>query len=236
MSRPPLVIYCDFDGTITQGDVIDVLLNELADPSWRLIETEWEQGRIGSRECLARQIPLIRGGWQAIEEQLQRIEIDPTFPAFAAWCKTEGLPLWIVSDGLDRVIHTLLARARVTPEAVWANHLDESPDGKLSIRFPYPSLDGTCRSGVCKCQAFERSGKETLRVVIGDGHSDWCWAQHAEWVFAKSQLLSYCRAQELACSTFEDFDTIRLALTNWLDTTRRTRRLTAPVSAVTDVR
>jgi len=234
MSRPRAIIYCDFDGTVTQGDVIDVLLTELADQSWREIEADWEQGRIGSRECLARQIPLIRGGWLAIEQQLRHIALDPTFPAFAAWCKAEGLPLCIVSDGLERVINTLLARAHVTVDAVWANHLDESPSGKLAIRFPYPSLDGTCRAGLCKCQVIARNTGDALRVVIGDGRSDWCGATHAEWLFAKSQLLVYCRARGIACSAFEDFDTIRLALTNWLEKKRGTHRTVVALSAVTD--
>ncbi len=235
MSHPPLVIYCDFDGTVTQGDVVDILLTELADPSWRAVEAEWEQGRIGSRECLARQIPLIRGGWPAIEQQLRHIDLDPTFPAFAAWCRAENVPLWVVSDGLDRVISTLLARAHITVDGVWANHLDESPAGTLSIRFPHPSVDGRCLAGLCKCQIIERGVGAALRVVIGDGRSDWCWAKHAEWRFAKSQLLTYCRAQGIACSTFEDFDTIRLALTRWLEKTRRPRRTAVPLSAVTNV-
>ncbi len=233
--NPPAVIYCDFDGTVTQGDVIDILLTELADPNWSRVEADWEQRRIGSRECLARQIPLIRGGWLAIEQRLQDIALDPTFPAFASWCKTEGLPLWIISDGLDRVISTLLARAHVTVDAVWANPLEESPSGELAIRFPYPSLDGTCRAGLCKCRVIARNAGDALRVVIGDGRSDWCGATRAEWLFAKSQLLVHCRAQGIACSAFEDFDAVRLALTNWLEKKRYTRRTVVALPAAIDV-
>ena len=60
-------IFCDFDGTISQIDVVDFLLNRLAGPSWNEIEAEWLRGEIGSKECLARQIPLIQGGWKAVE-------------------------------------------------------------------------------------------------------------------------------------------------------------------------
>ena len=234
ISRPPAVIYCDFDGTVTQGDVIDMLLTELADPSWRLIEAEWEQGLIGSRECLARQISLIRGGWPAIEQRLRHVHLDPTFPAFAAWCKAKSLPLYLVSDGLERVINALLARARVTVDAVWANRLDESPTGELSIRFPYPTVDSSCLAGLCKCRVMTHQVGDALRVVIGDGRSDWCVAQRAEWLFAKSQLLVHCRAQGIACSAFENFDTIRLALTRWFDEERRSRGPHALRLAVTD--
>jgi len=231
MNPPPIAVYCDFDGTVAQDDVTDVLLAELADPAWRMIEAEWEQGRIGSRECLTRQISLIRGGWPAVARQLHSINMDPTFPAFAAWCKSEGLPLYIVSDGLDRVIHALLAREQVTVDGVWANHLEESPAGALSIRFPHPSAGRACLAGLCKCQIMERGFGAAMRVVIGDGRSDWCWANRADRLFAKSQLLAYCRTYGIPCGAFEHFTTIQLALTEWLERYHDDRRTVAPAMA-----
>ena len=213
----PVVVYCDFDGTITHDDVVDVLLDKLADPSWRDIEAQWEQGLIGSRECLARQIPLIRGGWEAIAASLQHVTLEPTFPAFAAWCRANAIPMRIISDGLDRVIHTLLARHRIVVDAVWANHLEESPTGQLSICFPYPSTDSRCDAGLCKCQGVNRTAPSSLSVVVGDGRSDWCWATHADWLFAKSSLLTYCRERQMRCQPFEDFKTIQGALESFLD-------------------
>ena len=213
MSRPPLLIACDFDGTVTQNDVTNFLLATLADSRWRQIEAAWEAGLISSRECMVQQIPLIRGGWGAIEAQLAQVELDPTFPAFAFWCKEQRVPLWIVSDGLDRVISTVFARAHVTVDRVWANHLEESSLGELSISFPHSSVDGACCAGLCKCQVIGHGAAEALRVVIGDGRSDWCWAAHADVVFAKSQLLTHCRAQGVPCAKFSDFNEIQQALT-----------------------
>ena len=217
MSRPAVVIYCDFDGTVTQGDVTDVLLSELADASWRLIEAEWEQGLIGSRECLARQIPLIRGGWNAIEACLARITLDLSFPPFVAWCHAQGVPVRIVSDGLDRVIEVLLARAGVRVDAVYANHLVESASGELSLMFPYPSRQSACSAGLCKCDRLAQTTDAPLRIVIGDGRSDWCWAARADRVFAKSQLLAYCLTQGVPCTTFASFREIQRELVLMLD-------------------
>ena len=66
----PIEVYCDFDGTITRGDTIDVLLERLAHPSWKEVEARWERGEIGSRECMAQQVPLLQGGWAAVEKVL----------------------------------------------------------------------------------------------------------------------------------------------------------------------
>ena len=210
MTHPALSVFCDFDGTVTTRDVVNELLGALADPLWMAIEAEWEQGRIGSRECLARQIPLIRGGWPAIERVLSAVRLDPTFSEFAVWCASHAVPLIIVSDGLDRVIAWLLERERIHVDAVWANQLVAGEDGTLSIAFPHPPRERDCRVGLCKCQVLAQAVHR--RVVIGDGLSDLCWATRADYCFAKGRLLALCRAQQIACRAFESFATIQHAL------------------------
>ncbi len=211
MMRSALTVFCDFDGTITTQDVVAELLAALADPAWTAIEAEWEQGRIGSRACLARQVPLIRGGWPAIERGLRTVTVDPTFAGFALWCASHAVSVIVVSDGLDRVIEWILARERIRVDAMWANHLVIGEDGTLSVTFPHPPRDRDCRGGLCKCQVLAEAAT-SRRVVIGDGLSDVCWASQADQCFAKGQLLASCRAQQVACRTFEDFTTIQRAL------------------------
>ena len=56
---PPdgLEIWLDFDGTLTQADVVDALVRRYAaSEHWRELEYAWQAGRIGSRECLSRSI------------------------------------------------------------------------------------------------------------------------------------------------------------------------------------
>ena len=210
MTGPALSVFCDFDGTMTTRDVIQELLTLLADPSWTEIEADWEAGRIDSRECLARQIPLIRGGWPAIERVLGRVILDPTAAGFAAWCAANAVELVIVSDGLDRVIAWLLAKARIQVDAVWANRLVVGEDGALSIAFPHPPRARDCRMGLCKCRILDQA--RAHRVVIGDGLSDVCWASQADQCFAKGRLLTLCRAQRIPCETFKDFAAVQRAL------------------------
>jgi 2-hydroxy-3-keto-5-methylthiopentenyl-1-phosphate phosphatase len=54
------IIICGFDDTITLKDSTDLLLNRFADPCWLDIENEWLKGKIGSRECLERQLRFVR--------------------------------------------------------------------------------------------------------------------------------------------------------------------------------
>ena len=54
-----IVIFCDFDGTITINDTVDHLLSIFADKNWITIEESWKNGEIGSKECLKKQFDCI---------------------------------------------------------------------------------------------------------------------------------------------------------------------------------
>ena len=208
-----LRVFCDFDGTISTVDVTDYILQNLADPSWLEIEARWERGEIGSRECMALQIALIKGGWTSIRELLHEVKLDPTFKPFVAWCAEKKIPLVVVSEGMDRVIHYLLRRDGIKPDAIWANRLCEDAHGKLVLEFPWQSLDERiCNAGLCKCRVLERTHEQSFNVVIGDGNSDRCWAKHATFVAAKSKLLLHCRKNNIPCHPFEDFNMVRESL------------------------
>lgn len=156
-------VYCDFDGTITRGDTIDVLLEELADTAWHEIEERWVRGEIGSRECMALQVPLIRGGWAGVVKVLDKVKIDPTFPKFASWCRQNGVSLKIVSDGIDRVIHHILKREGIHVDNVWANHLVEDENQGLQLTFPHAPQVLGCGSGLCKCRILENGPSRPLK-------------------------------------------------------------------------
>lgn len=205
-------VYCDFDGTITVGDTVDILLEELADPEWQSIEERWVKGEIGSRECMALQVALIKGGWTAILKVLETVQIEPTFATFAKWCKQSGIALSIVSDGIDKVIHHILKREKITVDSIRANHLEESGDGSVRLTFPCPPQIQACSSGMCKCQILNNGPAKPMKVVIGDGRSDFCWAAEADLVFAKSKLLSYCQSYRMNCIEFQDFVSVRAEL------------------------
>ena len=206
-------VFSDFDGTITTRDTVDVLLTELADPSWEEVEEEWVQGRIGSRECMAKQIPLIRGGWNKVREILDELTISEGFVEFVDWCKDRLIPVAVVSDGLDRVIQYVLDKHRIRVDRIYANHLEESASGEFSLHFSAaPRLAG-CQSGVCKCQiAGQAGGYQTIRVVIGDGRSDFCWSKEADLLFAKSKLIDHCMSQGIPHNPFDNFFEVKDAL------------------------
>ncbi|MEZ4545998.1 MAG: HAD-IB family phosphatase [Cyanobacteriota/Melainabacteria group bacterium] len=140
MNTKKLEIFCDFDGTITVGDTVDLLLEKLALPEWEALEELWQKGEISSGECMTKQIALIQGGWPAVEKVLDTVAVDRGLASFVVWCRQQKVAFNIVSDGLDRVIKALLAREKVSVDALWSNHLIEAKDGSLSSRFQQESI------------------------------------------------------------------------------------------------
>ena len=206
-----LAIYCDFDGTITVRDSVDFLLEHVAGDGWELIEKAWERGEIGSRECMDRQVALFEGGWPAIEKVLAKIEIDPSFKAFAKWCQDRQIEFNVVSDGIDRTIEFILRREGIVVSTVAANHLVEEGNS-LCLEFPFKSEDKSCASGVCKCKILEKNAGRLKRVFIGDGRSDFCCAGKSDILFAKHKLATYCQESGISFIPFQSFDDIQVSL------------------------
>jgi 2-hydroxy-3-keto-5-methylthiopentenyl-1-phosphate phosphatase len=201
-------ILCDFDGTIAPVDTVDFLLERLADPSWRLFEDQWIRGEIDSRECMAAQVSLLRGGWAAIDRALQEVRIDPGFAGFASWCRESGIPLRVVSEGIKQVVDRVLEREGIRVEEVWASRLVEGTSGGLTLRFPVVGKT-LCGAAVCKCAFIIGGEPRPVRVLIGDGRSDFCISRHADLVFACSKLSIHCAQNDIAFVPFEGFDGVR---------------------------
>lgn len=198
-------LFSDFDGTISIQDVTDVVLSCFAEPEWEDIEQQWEDGLIGSAECMRRQIALIRASRRELDTILDTVAIDPGFLAFRDYCLVNGLPLTIASDGVDYFISHVLRRNGVTDLPIVANLLHCGiVDGLESYTLaPAPNSTGcSSSSGVCKCRVV--SGAEP-QVYIGDGRSDFCVAGKADLVFAKDKLADYCGDKNIPFIAFDDF-------------------------------
>jgi 2-hydroxy-3-keto-5-methylthiopentenyl-1-phosphate phosphatase len=220
-------VFVDFDGTISLGDTTDLILERFADSAWKTVEADWVAGRIGSRECLARQIDLVRASPQALDAFLHGAAIDPHFPDFVALCRKFGLQVSVISDGLDRVVTTMLARAGIDIPIV-ANHLEWLGGERWRLGFPHARDDCRAAAGNCKCAALTAE-PATLRVLVGDGRSDFCAAQTADLVIAKGDLAEHCRRGDLACVAFGNFSDATAVLNQWIGALRR--RAGAPSSA-----
>ncbi len=195
----------DFDGTVTDVDIIDAVLQQFARPEWQEVEAEWERGVIGSRESLERQMAMIDQPLGRVLAYVDGFSIDASFKEFTRFLDDRRIRYAIVSDGFQVFIERLLANAGLADVPVFANQLSEE-QGRLRTLFPYARPG--CNSANCKCAAVSGPGSERSLIVIGDGRSDFCLARRACHVFTKAKLSGYCRENSIPYTPFDDFSEI----------------------------
>ncbi len=211
MKNENLKIFIDFDGTISTDDVVDVILEKHASPEWTAIEKEWAAGKIGSRECLSRQMALVSAGRPQMEKILEQVTIDPFFSEFLKNAVAAEIPVFIVSDGFDFVIKNVLSRklpASVFQKLqIFCNAMDVTADS-VRISFPAEACEHGCAN--CKPRIIQKYREPGDKIIfIGDGLSDRYAAAVSDLTFAKKKLLSYCVEKKIPHKEYSNFHQIK---------------------------
>ena len=200
------VVQCDFDGTISIDDVTDTLLTRFGRDGWPALEEAWEEGRIGSRECMKGQIALLDMSEAELVTHLDGMAIDPHFAAFVQAARRLDITVQVVSDGLDRAITHIMNRAGLGDLPVFANRLVQTGEREWQLQSPYADPHCQRASGNCKCaRAAEQQSLARKLLYIGDGSSDFCVSGRADLVLAKASLIAHCRARGINHRPFGDF-------------------------------
>jgi 2,3-diketo-5-methylthio-1-phosphopentane phosphatase len=201
-----LAIFSDFDGTISHPDTLNFLAETFSSVEFRRgIGRQIAAGEISLREGIQQEVNTIQGTLEEVLSLLRKhVQIDSAFPAFAAWCRLEEIPLTILSAGIKDVIENLLAPFGLHHVRILANPLQISR-GRWRLQF----LDDT-PWGHDKSRAVRQAKAEGYSTVfLGDGLSDRGAAEIADMVFAKSGLARYCAEQQIPHKTFTSFSEVR---------------------------
>lgn len=202
-----LQFFMDFDGTITKHDVVAMMVNRFCRPGWQEINARWERKEITTEECARQTFRLFGPSAEELYGLLDEVEIDEYFYDFVDFCREKGHELYIVSDGYDMIIEYLLKKHGIGDLPFWANQLVQAGNC-YDISCPHLNKDcGQC--GTCKRKVLQLLQKEGYSTVyIGDGYSDTCVVKAADIVFAKDDLLLYCRKNNIHAFPFRDFGDI----------------------------
>lgn len=205
-ARQGWMVQCDFDGTISVADTTDTLLQRFGRPGWQALEDAWEAGEIGSRECMKGQVALMDMSKAELDAHLDRLAIDPHFAAFVADARRRGMPVQVVSDGIDYAIHRILRAHGLDDLPVLANHLVQVGERSWQLQSPHASAACVRASGNCKCERLaEQQALHGKVLFVGDGSSDFCVSGKADFVLAKARLIGHCQERGIAHAPFRDF-------------------------------
>lgn len=203
-------IFCDFDGTVCRGDNRTILFSTFGGDDVHKAVSLWLKGEISGDECIRRECASVKCfDRERFDKIIDEQELDPSFLTFVEFCRTNSIEIEILSDGFDYYIDRILKRYNVDNIPVYANGLRLDDNG-LVPSFPY--LNQYCnRAANCKgTHVLNNAADDQLRVIVGDGYSDRCAADYADIVFAKRQLIQYCREANISYCEFTDFNDVRL--------------------------
>src|SRR6266850_2688386 len=221
LQTPNAILFLDFDGTITRRDAVDVILEAYADPEWLRFESEWREGRLGSRDCLRAQMGLVRASRGQLDTLLDEIEIDQGLIPLLEMCAAHNIPAHIISDGFDYCIRRILSRAKHVVALLRGARICAS---RLEVRgqqwrTEFPFFQQTCGHGCATCKpAVMRLLNPTNApaLFVGDGLSDRYAVASADLVFAKNGLATYCNENEIEHTLFRDLNDVATQLDRWL--------------------
>jgi 2-hydroxy-3-keto-5-methylthiopentenyl-1-phosphate phosphatase len=199
-----VVIVADFDGTITERDTLDLVVERFGSPDVRRA-TEVELGSTMTlNQVIARQYGTLRASLDEVAGWLvEHSAFRPGFDRLALLAAERRWTLRIVSSGVEELINPMLARERLRQIPLIANSLASEPP-PWRIAFRNEQRCEVCDQA-CKRRTVTELASGATLVYIGDGFSDACAAESADLVFARRRLATHLAARGLEFQPFDDF-------------------------------
>jgi 2-hydroxy-3-keto-5-methylthiopentenyl-1-phosphate phosphatase len=200
------VVLSDFDGTVVTIDTAEYALRKFADGDWKAVEREFERGDITFEECLRRQFAMIKVPERKILDELRPVTIlRPNFGTFVKFCEEQGIPLIIVSGGLDFYIrHFLSLEGLVESVSIYAPKAEFTANG-IQVTFP-ELLDKESVNFKDDLVRYRRRRGDRA-IYVGNGLGDYPAVSAANYSFVikGSALAKLCRKSNLLFKEIEDF-------------------------------
>lgn len=204
-----LVIFSDYDGTITERDVIAMTMERFAPPEWVEIKDKILYERtIPLKEGVEKLFSLIESKKkdEIIEFVKKEAKLRNGFEDFLAFCNLNKISFFVLSGGLDFLINPVLEKFKDKLKIFCNNGNFDSEKIKIDYEF-LPrncSLCGDC--GCCKIEIIEQYPKEKFRrVLIGDSLTDLAASKIADIIFARGDLIKYLKQENINYIPYKDF-------------------------------
>ncbi len=208
-STPPATsLVLDFDGTITEADLLQQICREFGDPDVvQALDRELYEGRITLREEITRQyLPVQASLDDVLAWVRERVRIRAGFADLIALAHERGWAVRVLSSGFEEIIRPVLDDIGASNVEILANSVDTRADG-WRVHWRDTSICAVCGEA-CK----RASLPEGDVVYVGDGISDRCAAQASARIFATRGLARYLDENAIEYEPFDDFHDIIRAL------------------------
>lgn len=207
-SRAEVALAVDFDGTVTERDLLDEIARVFGDPEvYRQVDLGLHDGSISLRECIIREFEPVRAPLhEVVAYVLAHARVRPGLRELVALAGERGWGFVILSSGFRELIEPVLAREGVAAE-IRANSVEPRPDG-WRVHWRDERVCPYCGEA-CKRGSLPEAG---WLVYVGDGISDRCAALACDRIFATRGLARYLDGIGVVYEPFQDFHDVAAAL------------------------
>jgi 2-hydroxy-3-keto-5-methylthiopentenyl-1-phosphate phosphatase len=216
-------IYCDFDGTITESDNIIAIMKKFAPPNWEEIKDKILSQEISISEGVGKLFSQLPSGKkeEITKFAIENAKIREGFSEFVEFARTEDIPLYIVSGGIDFFVYPILEKFGPF-EGIYCNQSDFSGEN-IQILWPH-TCDSLCQNecGCCKPSIIRNINRDEdgFTIVIGDSVTDLEAAKQADFVLARDLLEVKCSEWDLNYKGFTTFYDCIEAIKNQIEVKR----------------
>jgi 2-hydroxy-3-keto-5-methylthiopentenyl-1-phosphate phosphatase len=206
-----LVVITDFDGTLMEQDVGDVLMEQLGvleQPESLKASAGYKNKEFGSMVWAQTNYAFLKHKKTEVDEILQHIQPRRGAQAFIQFCREHNIGVTVLSDGMEYYIQQLLMMHAMEVDAVIANPIRYLDNGSYQLHFQ--NSNSACRwCGCCKADVVRAKKRAGLQVIyIGDGTSDFYGSSFADWVFARGALAKHLDQAKSPYYPFETFQQV----------------------------
>lgn len=203
-----MIIFCDFDGTISYNDLLDIVLkNYYGEEKLLEFENELLNNVIEHNQQLHRNFSNIsldlNDFIDIIKDHENNNVIDKDFNKFQTNAIQNGHKLYIISGGFKQIIKEFLPN--FDENNIYANDLYNINKEELDKN----SIIDNLKNKNCK----------ELTIYIGDGISDFKVVNNVDILYVKkdSILEKYCKENNYNCKLFNDFNHLNDLIFNKFD-------------------
>lgn len=226
------VIFTDFDGTVTLQDSNDYLSDNygIGKEERSEIFAGILDGTASFRTGFTRMMSNVSTSLpESLEILKKNIQLDPGFKKTFEWAQAHGVPVIVVSSGMEPIIRALLAdllgAEAVENIDIVANAVDLDENQRMTVVFRDESGYGHDKSrtiNVYKKDIEAKLPEGTERPTYfycGDGISDLSAAKECDLLFAKrgKDLVTFCKRQNVPFHEFDSFEDILANMKDVLD-------------------
>ncbi|SDO81602.1 Haloacid Dehalogenase superfamily, subfamily IB, phosphoserine phosphatase-like/2,3-diketo-5-methylthio-1-phosphopentane phosphatase [Paenibacillus sp. yr247] len=227
---PKIAVVTDFDGTLMEQDVGDMLMEELGVLNEKqVIEASrlFREKKVGSLAWIEAAYPLLAGQQEQVDRLIESVNLRDGARDFIDFCQQKDVPVTVLSDGMLYYIEQILSRQQMKVNRIIGNPIQYSTDGEF--QFGVQNTNAACKwCGCCKASVVKQLKEDGWLVIyIGDGSSDYYGSGFADWIFARGSLARYLTEEGTNFYPFETFHDIlsilRLTWPSYLNGTANRR-------------